>query len=90
MGGLYILIFYSAKLWAQDSGLKMTWWKWTLTGLWFTGLSLTVAEGFTLIGENEVEAGLRFLAFFMIVNFIPGVILWRIISTGREKQDTAK
>ncbi|MFO8236517.1 MAG: hypothetical protein R6U04_14055 [Bacteroidales bacterium] len=86
MGGLYVFTFYSATLWAQDLGIKMNWWKWTLTALWFLFLTLSIAGGFTLIGENEARPGLYFLGFSLIITFILGVILWRILTFNKEKE----
>jgi hypothetical protein len=87
MGMLYALIIYSARYWAKDLGLKMNWWKWLLSGLWFILLTLSLAGGMTLIGENEVRGGLYFLGFFLIISLILGVVLWRILSVNRKKTD---
>lgn len=83
MGLLYALIGYGATLWAKDLGLKMTWWKWILFWIWFLLLSLSIAGGFTLIGENEMEAGLYFLGVSLFICIVLGVILWRILTVGR-------
>lgn len=85
MGLLLALIIYSAKLWAKDLGLKMNWWKWLLAGLWFIILSLSIAGGFTLIGEREVTPGLYFLGSFLVINFLLGALIWRVIAKNREK-----
>jgi hypothetical protein len=85
MGLLYALIAYSATLWVTDLKLHMTWWKWLLTAFWFAGLSVTIAGGFTLIGENEMLPGIYFLGFFLVFHIIFGAILWRIISNVKEK-----
>jgi len=79
MGLLYALIGYSATVWANDLGLKMNLWKWVLTIIWFVFLSLIVAGGFTLIGENEAKAGIYFLGSGIVLSVILGVILWRIL-----------
>jgi len=80
MGLLYALIGYSAKLWAKDLGLKMNWWKWLIAWIWFLILSLSIAGGFTLIGENEVRPGLYFLGSSLVINIILGFIVWRIMN----------
>ncbi len=90
MGALYVFIFYSATIWVKDLGLKMNFWKWTLVTIWFLLLSLTLAGGFTLIGEKEVSAGLYFLGFFIVVNFILGILIWRLLTFNREKQGKSK
>jgi uncharacterized membrane protein len=91
MGFLYALVGYSAPIWANDLGLKMNWWKWVLAALWFVLLSMSIAGGFTLIGENEPEAGIYFLGSAIVVNIILGVILWRILNTGnKQKQESVE
>lgn len=79
MGLIYALVIAGAKIWAKDLGLKMTWWKWLLTALWFTMLSTSLAGAFTLFGEDETRAGYYFLGFFMVINIILGVGLWRLL-----------
>jgi len=86
MGLLYALIGYSASMWASDFGLKMNWWKWVLTIIWFGFLSLIVAGGFTLIGENEPEAGIYFLGSGIVLSVILGVILWRVLKPIENKK----
>lgn len=85
MGILYALIGYSAPIWANDLGLKMNWWKWALVFVWFLFLSMIIAGGFTLIGENEAKAGIYFLGGGVVLNVILGFILWRILILGKSK-----
>lgn len=66
-------------MWLKDMKVKMNWWKWSLTLLWFTLLSITVAGGFTLIGENELRAGLLFMAVPGAVIIVAGVALGRFL-----------
>ncbi|HKL38145.1 MAG TPA: hypothetical protein VJ876_04565 [Bacteroidales bacterium] len=87
MGMLYALVIVSARYWARDLGLNMNWWKWLLTGLWFVMLSLFVAGGMTLIGENEIQGGIYFLGFFLVLMLILGVGLWRLLTFNRKKAD---
>lgn len=87
MGLLYALIGYSATLWAKDLGLKMNGWKWILTWIWFLILSLSIAGGFTLIGENEMKAGLYFLGSSVFVSVVVGFIIWRILNIGKEMKN---
>lgn len=84
MGLLYALIGYSATLWAKDLGLKMNGWKWILSWIWYLLVSISVAGGFTLMGENEVKAGFYFLGVSLFICIVLGVILWRILSIGRK------
>ena len=81
MGGLMILFFIGARYWLKDAGVLMNWWKWGLFTLWYIAVYVVIAGGFTLIGENEVRAGLFFLGVFGTVMIILGVGLWRILRT---------
>lgn len=79
MGLIYALVASGFKLWTEDLGLKMTWWKWLLSGLWYAILSITVAGGATLIAENEARAGFYMWGFFGVITIVLGVVLWRIL-----------
>lgn len=85
MGLLYAFLIYGARIWLQDLNVKMNWWKWLLISFWFIILNVSIAGGFTLIGENEGKAGIYFLLFFVSLSIILGVIVWRIITIGRKK-----
>ena len=91
MGLIYGLIIVSARIWAQDLGLKMTWWKWTLATVWYLFLSIGVAAGTTFWGEGEIRAGWYVLGITVTVAIILGAGLARLIWMGRSKQvKTAK
>jgi hypothetical protein len=75
MGLMYALIIAGAPIWAEDLGLKMTWWKWILYGLWYMLLSFTFAGGFTLLAERETRAWYKFLGFHMIIVIVSGIVL---------------
>jgi len=79
MGFLYAVIAISAVYWAKDLKLRMNGWKWALSALWFVLLNITIAGGFTLIGENELRAGMYFLFFFGTLMIIFGVGLFQFI-----------
>ena len=44
------------KLWAEDRGIPMPFWKWVLAGIWIVLLGFTIAFVGTSLGENEVVA----------------------------------
>ncbi|MBL7175980.1 MAG: hypothetical protein ISS66_09170 [Desulfobacteraceae bacterium] len=79
MGLIYALMIAGAPAWAQDLGLKMTWWKWLLAALWYFILSVGLAGGFTLLGEKEPRAGYYSLGLVLIVMIILGVGLWFLL-----------
>lgn len=85
MGLIYALIIASARVWVQDLGLKMNWWKWMMVVGWFCLLNFSIAGGFTLIGEREPRAGLYFLGLFVTISVITGVGLGRFLWAGRGK-----
>jgi len=79
------LVASGAKAWVRDLGLKMTWWKWLLTILWYLMLNFSVILAFTMMGEGETGAGLKMLLFFSIIIFILSVGLARLLWMGRKK-----
>ncbi|PKP51393.1 MAG: hypothetical protein CVT92_12910 [Bacteroidetes bacterium HGW-Bacteroidetes-1] len=81
MGGLYTISFTGFYYWITDSIIKMNWWKWLLSILWFLGLNITIAGGFTLFGEKEIRAGFWFLSVFGGVFIVLGVGLWRLLTS---------
>ena len=85
MGLLYAVIIASARIWAKDLGLKMSKFKWLHLAIWFLFITLSVAAGFTMYGENEIQAGNYILGIFGTVGVIWGVGLWRILQRGRSK-----
>jgi len=68
---------------ARDLNLKMNWWKWTLTGLWYFLLLFCIYLDFTFIGEGEVSAGWKLLLFEGVILMVLGVGLVRILFLGR-------
>jgi len=72
---------------ARDLNLKMNWWKWTLTGLWYFLLLFCIYLDFTFIGEGEVSAGWKLLLFEGVILMVLGVGLVRILFLGRNKQN---
>ena len=87
MGLIYALVISGFKVWAEDLGLKMNWWKWLLSALWYAFLSIIVAGGATLIAENETSAGLYMWGFFGVFTLVLGVGLWRLLMIGRENKE---
>ncbi|MDT8402101.1 MAG: hypothetical protein RQ743_10430 [Bacteroidales bacterium] len=87
MGGLYTVFIIGLAMWLKDMKVKMNWWKWSLVLLWFILLSIIVAGGFTLIGENELRAGLLFMAVPGAVIIVAGVALGRFLLKTNEEKD---
>lgn len=82
IGLVYALAAFGAGVWAQDLGLVMNWWKWLLVIIWYALLNITFAIGFTLVGEKEPGAGVRFLRIFPPLLFLLGIgmraLLWYV------------
>lgn len=81
MGFLYTVFAISIVYWAKDLKLKMNWWKWLLLIIWFILVNVTIAGGFTLIGENEMRAGLYFLGVFGTFMIVSGIGLWQVLKS---------
>jgi len=88
MGAAFVIVVLGARAWTRDLGLSMTWWKWLLALAWYGLLLFSIALGFTLVGEQESGAGLRFLALFGVITAIFGVGLIRILWSGRRERRT--
>lgn len=78
-GALIVLFFMIINRYVKELNVRMKWWMWLLFAAWFSGLIFVVAGGFTLLGENEWNAGLYFLGIFCTVFLVMGVGLWRLI-----------
>ena len=79
LGGLQVWVFYGARVWAKDLDIPMNRWKWLVTGVWYLSIMLTIAGAFTLLGENEGNAGWYFLGFVGTFLIILGAIWVRVL-----------
>ncbi|WP_066014695.1 hypothetical protein [Endozoicomonas atrinae] len=79
LGALQVLVFAGAGQWAKHFQLAMNWWKWSLVGGWWFSLLLTIAGAFTLLGENEGNAGWYFLGFVGTGLIVGGAILLKVL-----------
>lgn len=78
LGALQVLTFVGMREWAKQFELGMTWWKWLLVAGWWFSFILTIAGGFTLLGENEGNAGWYFLGFAGTGLVIGGALLLKL------------
>ncbi len=85
IGLLTVLVIIGAVVWFEDLKLKMNWWKWTLSALWYILLLFFILASFTFMGEGEVAAGWKSLAAETIIMIVLGVALLRILLAGRYK-----
>ena len=85
VGVLTVPVIWSVIAYSKDMNLQMNWWKWLLATLWYTLLIFFVFMDFTLMGEGEVGAGWKLLAFEGVIMIILGVGLGRLLLSGRTR-----
>jgi len=77
-------VIVGAITWAKELGLKMNWWKWLLSALWYVLLLLLVFAAFTFIGEGEPVAGWKTLGIAVVFMVILGAALARLLVAGKK------
>ena len=77
-------VIVGAITWAKELGLKMNWWKWLLSALWYVLWLLLVFAAFTFIGEGEPVAGWKILGIAVVLMVILGAALARLLSAGKK------
>ena len=80
MGMLTILIGAGFKVFANDRGWILNWWKWLLSILWYIIFSLSILSYSTLSGEREDSAGVKMLFLGFFVCIVYGAGLWRLLA----------
>jgi drug/metabolite transporter (DMT)-like permease len=75
------------KLWAEDRGIPMPFWKWIMVGAWVLLLGFTIAFVGTSLGENEPTAAKLGGILFGLTTIISGIAGWRIILSGRKSAE---
>jgi hypothetical protein len=73
------LVVIGIKIWMEDRGIPMPYWKWLLFGLWILFLGFTIAFIGTNLGEKEVTAAFKGGILFGLISIILGVGLWRLL-----------
>ena len=76
-------VVVGAASWAKALGLRMRWWKWLLSALWYLLLLFLLFAAFTFMGEGESLAGWKTLAVSGVIMVILGTGLFRILLVGR-------
>ncbi len=75
------LAIVALRIWTQDKGIPMPFWKWPAIIVWVVFLGISIAYVGTSIGEGE-----RIAAFFgaisaTVIASISGVVVWRLLRT---------
>lgn len=78
-------LIVGAIAWTRSLGLKINWWKWLLSGLWYLLLLLVVFASFTFIGEGESNAGWKVLGISAVILVVLGTGLARILMGNRRQ-----
>ena len=79
MGMITVLVGVGFKVFANDRGWVLNWWKWLLSIIWYVIFSLSVFSFSTLSGENEGSAGVKILLLGLFVSIVLGVGLYRLL-----------
>ncbi len=74
-------VVVGAVTWAKELGLKMTWWKWLLSALWYLMMLFLLFAAFTFIGEGEPAAGWKILGISVVLLVILGAGLARVLKS---------
>jgi hypothetical protein len=82
-GILATIFVLGFRVWMEDRGVRMNWWKWGLLGIWVLFAGFTIAFVGTSLGENETTAAFRGGVIFGVISIVSGVGLWRVIHRGR-------
>ena len=83
MGILFAGLSAGAKVWFEEKGFVMKWWKWLLAALWWFLVFFTFFAAFTFLGEGESRAFWLSMLVFGIFDIILGVGLWRLLARGK-------
>ncbi len=79
MGVLFIIAAAGFKAFAKDRGWVISWWKAVLALIWYAIFTFSFYAYGTLMGENEVSAGLKILSLGLFVSLVLGLIIWRLL-----------
>jgi hypothetical protein len=81
-------VVVGATSWARALGLRMSWWRWLLSALWYILLLFLLFAAFTFMGEGEVSAGWRTIGISVVLMVILGAGLARILLASRSHPDS--
>jgi hypothetical protein len=82
-GVIYCLAVIGFKIWMEDRGIPMPFWKWILLAIWTCLFGFTIAFVGTNLGEKEPQAALLGGIVFGLITVISGVGLWQLLLIGK-------
>ena len=80
MGIIFVLIAAGFKVYADEKGWVISWWKALLAFIWYLIFTMSFYAYGVLMGENEGSAGFKLLLLGLFICLIYGVGLWRLIA----------
>lgn len=78
-GLLACLTIIALRVWAQDKGIPMPFWKWPVVIIWVVFCGVSIAFVGTSIGEGEMDAAFFGAIFAAVIASISGVVVWRLL-----------
>ncbi len=78
-GLLAALAIVALRTWAQDKGIRMSFWKWPMVVVWVLFLGVSIAYVGTSIGEGEMDAAFLGAICGAVMASISGVVVWRLL-----------
>jgi hypothetical protein len=82
--GIFVsLSVLGLKIWTEDRGIPMPFWKWLLLAIWVLLFGFTIAFVGTSLGEREGTAAWLGGLIFGLISIVSGVGLWRLLDFGK-------
>ncbi len=85
IGILFCVTLIGLKIWMEDRGVRMIWWKWGFAVIWIVFAGFTIAFTGVSIGENEMTAAWMGALVFGLAVILSGIIIWRVLHIGEAK-----
>lgn len=67
------------RVWAEDRGIPMPFWKWPVVCAWMLFAGFCIAFVGTCIGEGELTAAIKGGIVGGVICIVTGVGLWRLL-----------
>ena len=88
-GIIFCMAVIGFKIWMEDRGIPMPFWKWMMLGIWILLFGFSIAFVGTNLGEKEPKAALLGGIVFGLITIISGVGLWRILLIGKKPKKSS-